>query len=189
MRVVAEEEGVALAAGPMNDSRLVTDPRLIRRVLYNLLDNAIKYTNPGGRVAVASAADGTHLTVTVSDTGIGIPAEHLSRVFERFYRADPARAGDRQGAGLGLARSAGPSFALSAVRSPSTGRRGPARRPVSSCRSCLPTAWEIEGPRRKTGREPAFPSYAKIAFTSRPAKSVNRHRGPVAQGRVRDSGC
>src|SRR5262245_78229 len=103
MRVVADEKMVTLTADRVVPCRVVSDGRLVRRVLYNLLDNAIKYTDPGGRVEVTSAADGGSLTVTVSDTGIGIPPEHLSHVFERFYRADPARAGDRPGAGLGLA--------------------------------------------------------------------------------------
>src|SRR5262245_43687925 len=103
MRAVAEEKGVALSAGQMAACWVLADGRLVRRGLDNLLDNAIKYTEAGGRVAVASHADATRLTFTVSDTGIGIPPEHLPRVFERFYRADPARAGDRPGAGLGLA--------------------------------------------------------------------------------------
>ncbi|HJZ91806.1 MAG TPA: heavy metal sensor histidine kinase, partial [Gemmataceae bacterium] len=118
MRVVADEKMVTLTADRVVPCRVVSDGRLVRRVLYNLLDNAIKYTDPGGRVEVTSAADGGSLTVTVSDTGIGIPPEHLSHVFERFYRADPARAGDRPGAGLGLAicrsivRTLGGSIAL-----------------------------------------------------------------------------
>jgi two-component system, OmpR family, heavy metal sensor histidine kinase CusS len=103
MRVVAEEKGVTLSADGVATGRLVTDGRLVRRVLYILLDNAIKFTDTGGQVTVTSQADDGQLTVTVSDSGIGIPAEHLARVFERFYRVDPARAGDRPGAGLGLA--------------------------------------------------------------------------------------
>ena len=103
MPLVAEEKGVTLSAEGVAAARLVTDARLVRRVLYNLLDNAIKYTDPGGRVEVASVASGDRLTIRVADTGIGIQAEHLPRVFERFYRADPARAGDRPGVGLGLA--------------------------------------------------------------------------------------
>jgi signal transduction histidine kinase len=80
----------------------VSDGRLLRRVFYNLLDNAIKYTGPAGRVDVAvSGTDGV-VTVAVRDTGIGIPTEHLPRVFDRFYRVDSARAGDEAGAGLGL---------------------------------------------------------------------------------------
>jgi heavy metal sensor kinase len=102
MRVVAEEKGVALTLAADGPCRLVSDGRLLRRVFYNLLDNAIKYTGPAGRVDVAvSSADGA-VTVAVRDTGIGIPAEHLPHVFDRFYRVDSARAGDGAGAGLGL---------------------------------------------------------------------------------------
>jgi heavy metal sensor kinase len=103
MRGVADEKGVTLSADGVATRPLVTDGRLVRRVLYNLLDNAVKYTDKGGRVKVATRDSDGRLTITVSDTGIGIPPEHLARVFERFYRADPARAGDRPGAGLGLA--------------------------------------------------------------------------------------
>lgn len=119
--------------------------RLVRRVVYNLLGNAIKYTGPGGRVEVTSAADGDSLTVKDSDTGIGIPPEHLSQVFERFYRADPSCAGDRPGAGLGLAicnsivRTLGGSILWKAARAW-------VRRYVSSCRSTLPSAIRHPGP-------------------------------------------
>lgn len=83
-------------------ARLKGDSRQLRRVFYNLLDNAIKYTPAGGEVRVMTRRDDSHLTVTVADTGIGIPPEHLPRIFERFYRVDPARSGDVNGAGLGL---------------------------------------------------------------------------------------
>jgi len=87
-------------AGPA--VRLMGDSRQLRRVFYNLLDNAIKYTPAGGEVRVTIRTDVDHLSVNVADTGIGIPPEHLTRIFERFYRTDPARSGDANGAGLGL---------------------------------------------------------------------------------------
>ena len=65
-----------------------------------LLDNAIQFTPTGGRVTAAIQRNGRHTTVTVEDTGAGIPAEVLPHVYERFFRADPARG--RAGAGLGL---------------------------------------------------------------------------------------
>jgi heavy metal sensor kinase len=105
MHLLAEEKGVTLALGENPSCRVVSDPPLLRRVLYNLLDNAIKYTTAGGRVAIASAVHGGAWSVTVADTGVGIAPEHLPHVFERFYRADPARTGDGGGAGLGLAIS------------------------------------------------------------------------------------
>lgn len=87
-------------------ARVNADPDRVRQVLVNLLDNAIRYSPPGGtvRVSVASGAEG--VAVSVHDDGPGIPAADQARVFERFYRADRSRARDAQGAagaGLGLA--------------------------------------------------------------------------------------
>ncbi|GAS97243.1 integral membrane sensor signal transduction histidine kinase [Mycolicibacterium canariasense] len=81
------------------------DPQRIGQVLQNLLDNALRHTPPGGRVRVRVAADQRNLTVTVSDNGDGIPAEHLPHIFERFYRVDAARDRQHGGAGIGLAIS------------------------------------------------------------------------------------
>lgn len=79
------------------------DPERIGQVLANLLDNALRHTQAGGRVAVALDLDPAGVRITVSDTGSGIPAEHLPHVFERFYRADSARDRDHGGSGIGLA--------------------------------------------------------------------------------------
>jgi len=79
------------------------DPRRLQEVLQNLLDNAVQYTSPGGRIAVrARAAEGA-VVITVSDTGIGIPQADQARIFERFYRVDAARSREVEGTGLGLA--------------------------------------------------------------------------------------
>jgi two-component system sensor histidine kinase BaeS len=79
------------------------DPQRISQVLGNLLDNALRHTPPHGRVDVAASADTHELTITVTDSGAGISAEHLPHVFERFYRADIARDRSHGGAGIGLA--------------------------------------------------------------------------------------
>ena len=78
------------------------DPDRLQQLLLILLDNAIKYTPSGGRVTLALRRDGDWVRLTVADTGIGIAPGDLERVFERFYRADPARARDPGGTGLGL---------------------------------------------------------------------------------------
>ncbi|MCL2752967.1 MAG: ATP-binding protein [Defluviitaleaceae bacterium] len=78
---------------------LTANARLIDELLYNLIDNAIKYNIDGGKV---TALIGTN-TITVKDTGIGIPQEHHSRIFERFYRVDKSRSKATGGTGLGLA--------------------------------------------------------------------------------------
>jgi two-component system phosphate regulon sensor histidine kinase PhoR len=75
----------------------------LRQVLVNLVDNAIKYTERGGSVRVLAHADDAWCTVSVEDTGVGIEAEHLPRLFERFYRVTKDRSRDVGGTGLGLA--------------------------------------------------------------------------------------
>lgn len=82
---------------------VTADPRRLEQVLVNLLDNAIKYTPQGGKVMVHWLADATSVYLRVSDTGPGIPPEHHSRLFERFYRVDKARSRELGGTGLGLA--------------------------------------------------------------------------------------
>lgn len=83
---------------------LRADETLVRRMLLNLLDNAIKYSGVGGRVSISCRARGTQFEVAVSDSGPGIPVNLHARVFDRFFRADPARAraSTNGGAGLGL---------------------------------------------------------------------------------------
>ena len=71
--------------------------------MVNLLDNAIKYTPSGGSVSVSACQESAAVRVDVGDTGIGIPAEDISRIFERFYRVDKARSRELGGTGLGLA--------------------------------------------------------------------------------------
>ncbi len=79
------------------------DRRAVEQVLTNLLDNAAKYTDPGGSVRVEITRREGAVRVSVGDTGIGIPSEHLGRIFERFYRVDKARSRALGGTGLGLA--------------------------------------------------------------------------------------
>ena len=76
--------------------------RYLYEILYNLCDNAIRYNNAGGKVDVSVKHDGENTVVSVSDTGIGIPPEHHSRIFERFYRVDKSHSKETGGTGLGL---------------------------------------------------------------------------------------
>ncbi len=101
--VQAAEAGVTLCTE--NADGLVTDfdRTLFQQAVGNLIANAIAHTPPGGCVTVRPYGDGTTLHVEVADTGSGIAAEHLPRVFDRFYRADPARSGAAGNFGLGLA--------------------------------------------------------------------------------------
>jgi signal transduction histidine kinase len=82
---------------------LWADEQRLSQVLGNLLDNALRHTPSGGAVALSCVRDGDRLRISVADNGEGIAAEHLARVFERFYRADAARDRAHGGAGIGLA--------------------------------------------------------------------------------------
>jgi two-component system phosphate regulon sensor histidine kinase PhoR len=101
---LAERKGVVLLRQDAGAPAVVTDADRLRRILENLVENAVKYTPSGGRVDVRSlAAPGGGAWLEVEDDGPGIPAEHLSRIFERFYRVDKARSRELGGTGLGLA--------------------------------------------------------------------------------------
>jgi len=101
--VLAEEKRQSFAVEASGPVPAWVDRVVIRQALINLVDNAVKYTPPGGsvRIVVRDGAPGP--TIEVADTGSGIPPEHRDRVFDRFYRIDKARSRDIGGAGLGLA--------------------------------------------------------------------------------------
>jgi heavy metal sensor kinase len=103
MRVVAEEKGVALRSKGVGPCSIQGDEDQLRRLLFNLVDNAIKFTPRSGTVTIETSCDLTAVRIAVSDTGIGIHAEHLPHVFQRFYRVDQASGPDTGGTGLGLA--------------------------------------------------------------------------------------
>jgi signal transduction histidine kinase len=80
-----------------------SDPEALRQIFTNLFDNALRHTPRGGRIRVAAQPAKGATVVRVGDTGSGIPADHLARIFERFYRVDPGRSRQEGGTGLGLA--------------------------------------------------------------------------------------
>jgi two-component system phosphate regulon sensor histidine kinase PhoR len=84
-------------------SELIGDNDQFKQMLINLVDNAVKYTPEGGAVEVAACNQGSDVIIKVKDNGIGIPKEHIPRLFERFYRVDKARSRNVGGTGLGLA--------------------------------------------------------------------------------------
>jgi two-component system phosphate regulon sensor histidine kinase PhoR len=99
----AEKKGVRLASEvPPDLPPIEGDARAVEHVLSNLVDNAVKYCPSGARITVGGAWDEDRVRLVVSDTGPGIASEHLSRVFERFYRIDAGRSRDLGGTGLGL---------------------------------------------------------------------------------------
>ncbi len=83
-------------------ARPFVDPEALRQILGNLLDNAMRYVPDGGEIVVRAERAGEGTAISVGDDGIGIAAEHLPRIFERFYRVDPSRSRDAGGTGLGL---------------------------------------------------------------------------------------
>jgi two-component system, OmpR family, sensor histidine kinase SenX3 len=104
VRPAAEQRGIELQVTEP-PARLVVlgDRRQLVSAVYNLLDNAVKYSDPGASVHVRARTDGRWVDLSVEDHGIGIPRRDLARVFERFYRVDPARSRETGGTGLGLA--------------------------------------------------------------------------------------
>lgn len=101
-QVLAVQKGLSLRLEPAPDISFQGDEDILRRMLLNLLDNAIKYTPAGGAVTVTLKQEPGFITINVSDTGIGIPAEAAPQVFERFYRIGQARSRADGGSGLGL---------------------------------------------------------------------------------------
>lgn len=102
LRALAEAKGVTLSVEAAGGLLVRGDPIRLRQVAMNLIDNAVKYTPTDGAVRVSVAQIGDGVRFKVSDNGIGIPPEHLPRVFDRFYRVDKARSREMGGTGLGL---------------------------------------------------------------------------------------
>jgi signal transduction histidine kinase len=96
---VADERGIALVLAPQ-DVMVQADAARLRQAIANIVDNALKYTPRGGTVTLETAREGDSGIVRVRDTGEGIPAEALPRIWDRLYRAEPSRT--RPGLGLGL---------------------------------------------------------------------------------------
>ena len=102
LRPVADEKGVSIFSACSDGATAAATPGEIHQILYNLMENAVKYNRRGGFVRVSVDMGEETSTITVEDNGIGIPAEDLPRVFERFYRVDKARSRAAGGTGLGL---------------------------------------------------------------------------------------
>jgi heavy metal sensor kinase len=106
--ILGSRKGVLIATSALRKTRYRGDEGLLRQLILNLLDNAIKHTPPAGKVSVALVSEDSQLRITVRDTGAGIPPDAQPHIFERFYRADKARSRNNAsefgtGAGLGLA--------------------------------------------------------------------------------------
>jgi two-component system phosphate regulon sensor histidine kinase PhoR len=103
-RIHATQKGLTLEVQSSPDiPAMLGDMQSLQGVLQELLDNAIRYSSPGGEIKIKTALEGSEIEISVSDTGIGIPKADQARIFERFYRTDPARSRESGGTGLGLA--------------------------------------------------------------------------------------
>jgi heavy metal sensor kinase len=102
MSLLAEDKQVSVSCESAGGVTVEGDRARLKQVVVNLLDNAIKYTPSGGRVRLAVRREAGYAVLEVSDNGIGIPAEALPHVFQRFFRVDSSRSRDQGGAGLGL---------------------------------------------------------------------------------------
>jgi two-component system, OmpR family, sensor kinase len=144
-RTLAQAKKISLTFDGAPESPIHADESLVRRMLLNLLDNAIKYTPDFGRVTVTCQRNSKEYEVDIADTGCGVPAELRPRIFERFFRADKARShseNDGGGAGLGLAISRWIAEAhhgrLELTRCDSTGSTFSAYLPADSAHSASP---------------------------------------------------
>jgi heavy metal sensor kinase len=102
IKVVAAEQNLELSVEALWPCQVLGNAEQLRRLLFNLLDNAIKFTPAGGRISISVQRQKGQAKVIIADSGIGIAPEHLPRIFDRFYRVDSARSRRTGGSGLGL---------------------------------------------------------------------------------------
>jgi len=100
--VLAARKNIAIEIAPPHETPFRGDEDLLRQLLLNLLDNAIKFTGDGGAIAVSVWSAERSAILAVRDTGVGIASDAVPRIFERFFRVDEARSSDAEGSGLGL---------------------------------------------------------------------------------------
>lgn len=102
-QVLAERKGISLSWDAPKGVQVLGDSEMLTMAVKNLIENAILYSDNGGQVGIGLREDDDLAQISVTDTGAGIEPEHVERIFERFYRADPSRSRDTGGTGLGLA--------------------------------------------------------------------------------------
>jgi signal transduction histidine kinase len=104
-RATAEAKGLTIVLKPCDRCLVHGDNAKLQRLMVNLLDNAVKYTPTGGTITVSIEQYDGKVVASVSDTGIGIAEENLTRIFTRFFKCDPSRSQTGSGLGLNLARA------------------------------------------------------------------------------------
>jgi signal transduction histidine kinase len=103
LELLVQDKGLRLDLGPMADLKVRGDRVKLKQLFLNVLDNAIRYTPSGGSITASLARRDSSAVAAIADTGIGIAAEHMPFIFDRFYRVDKARTASDGGTGLGLA--------------------------------------------------------------------------------------
>ncbi|MDP3387885.1 MAG: ATP-binding protein, partial [Eubacteriales bacterium] len=103
MNTISSEKGIEIACFYASEATIFGDKNRFKQMMINLIDNAVKYTNPGGKVRITTVIDEAKIFISVEDNGIGIEKKHIDRLFERFYRTDKSRSRAEGGTGLGLA--------------------------------------------------------------------------------------
>jgi signal transduction histidine kinase len=103
VEALAQDKGIKLTVDAKEDLIVNGDKVKLRQLFINILENAVRYTPNDGNISVSLVRSELDALVTITDTGIGIPPEHLPHIFERFYRVDKARSRAEGGVGLGLA--------------------------------------------------------------------------------------
>ncbi len=113
LRGRAESKGVRIRSLQQQPAAVSMDPELVERLVYNLVENAVKYTPPGGDVAVSVTSEAERVELRVEDTGPGLPESEIDRLFERFYRIDESRTPEEGAGGTGLGLSIARAIARS----------------------------------------------------------------------------
>jgi heavy metal sensor kinase len=103
--ILAERKHISVKLGTLDDALVVGDIVRLRQLLLNLIDNAVKYTPEKGSIEISLFREQRLAKIRIKDSGVGIPAEDLSKIFDRFYRVDKARSREQGGSGLGLSIS------------------------------------------------------------------------------------
>ncbi|MCS6897774.1 MAG: HAMP domain-containing histidine kinase, partial [Nitrospira sp.] len=101
--LLGQDRQIEVVLGTVMPAVVQGDELRLRELLLNLVENAVKYSHPNGKVEISLVTDGQQAVLSVSDQGIGIPTEDLPKIFNRFYRSDNARTHTKKGTGLGLA--------------------------------------------------------------------------------------
>ena len=103
MQIIAAQKEIEITAQIPEQLAVLADRNALDQICINLIDNAIKYTPNGGKITINAYRQDSKVIISIADSGIGIPARDLTRIFERFYRVDKARSRSSGSTGLGLA--------------------------------------------------------------------------------------